>query len=114
LISDLLILLKHDLAGTVRIKNVKGKRSERRSALRRYFRYFGAAIFAIVILWGILFMANLLGWEFFRSIIADNINFGSTIFNFLVIMAFMGSIAISVSTVANSSRMEYLMIMPIS
>ena len=59
-------------------------------------------------------MSDLLGWEFFRAIIADNIAFGSTIFNFLVIMAFMGSIAISVATVSNSSRMEYLMIMPIS
>jgi len=102
LISDLLILLKHDLVGTVRIKNVKGKRSERRSVLRRYFRYFAAAFFAVIILWGILFMADLLGWEFFRTVIVDNIEFGSTLFNFIVILAFMGSIAISVSTVANS------------
>ncbi|MGY5871024.1 MAG: hypothetical protein RTV72_02125 [Candidatus Thorarchaeota archaeon] len=114
MISDLLILLKHDLAGTIRIKNVEGKRSERRSVFRRYFRYFAAALIVVVILWGIVFMADLLGWEFFRAVIADNIEFGSTIFNFIVIMSFMGSIAISVSTVANSSRMEYLMIMPIS
>jgi hypothetical protein len=93
---------------------VKGKRSEKRSALRRYLRYFAAAVFAVVILWGILFMSDLLGWEFFRTVISDNIEFGSTLFNFLVIISFMGSIAISVSTVANSSRMEYLMIMPIS
>lgn len=65
-------------------------------------------------LWGILFMSDLLGWEFFQAVITDNISFGSTIFNFLVIMAFMGSIAISVTTVGNSARMEYLMIMPIS
>ncbi len=93
---------------------MKGKRSEKRSALRRYLRYFAAAVFAVVILWGILFMSDLLGWEFFRTVISDNIEFGSTLFNFLVIISFMGSIAISVSTVANSSRMEYLMIMPIS
>ncbi|MHA1136651.1 MAG: putative ABC transporter permease subunit [Candidatus Thorarchaeota archaeon] len=114
MISDLFILLKHDLAGTIRIKNVEGKRSERRSTFRRYFRYVAAALFVVVILWGIVFMADLLGWEFFRAVIADNIEFGSTIFNFIVIMSFMGSIAISVSTVANSSRMEYLMIMPIT
>ncbi|MBE0527014.1 MAG: hypothetical protein IH631_08735, partial [Candidatus Thorarchaeota archaeon] len=112
MISDLLILLRHDLVGTVRIRNVKGKRSERRSAFRRFFRYFAGAFFAIIVLWGILFMSDLLGWEFFRAIIADNIAFGSTIFNFIVIMAFMGSIAISVTTVGNSARMEYLMIMP--
>ena len=114
MISDLLILLRHDLTGDVRIRNVKGKRSERRSALRRYFRYFAAILFAVIILWGIVFMADLLGWEFFRTVITENIAFGSTLFNFIVIISFMGSIAISVATVANSSRMEYLMIMPIS
>ncbi|TFH11740.1 MAG: hypothetical protein E4H14_00330 [Candidatus Thorarchaeota archaeon] len=114
MISDLLILLKHDLAGTVRMKNVEGKRSERRSAFRRYFRYIAATLVVVVILWAIGLMTDLFGWEFFRAIIADNIEFGSTIFNFIVIMSFMGSIAISVSTVANSSRMEYLMIMPIT
>ncbi|MFW9844820.1 MAG: hypothetical protein ACFFEV_09610 [Candidatus Thorarchaeota archaeon] len=106
--------MKHDLAGTIRIRNVAGKRSEKRSALRRYFRYFAVGLIVIIILWAILFMTDLIGWEFFRVIISDNIEFGSTIFNFIVIMAFMGSIAISVTTVANSSRMEYLMIMPIS
>jgi len=114
LIEDLLILLKHDLVGIVRIRNVEGKRSERKSALRRYLRYFAAIAIATAILWGILFMSNLLGWHFFRAVIIDNIEFGSTIFNFIVIMSFMGSIAISVTTVGNSSRMEYLMTMPIT
>ncbi len=114
MIEDLLTLLKHDLRGSMRVSNVKGKRSERRSVFRRYLRLFGATIFVVIILWAILAMANLLGWEFFRAVIADNIGFGSTIFNFIVIMSFMGSIAISVATVANTSRMEYLMIMPIS
>ena len=114
MIEDLLLLLKHDLRGSMRISNVKGKRSERRSVFRRYLRPIGGVIIVIVILWVILTMTNLFGWDFFRSAIADNIEFGSTIFNFIVIMSFMGSIAISVATVANTSRMEYLMIMPIS
>lgn len=107
-------MLRHDLTGTIRIRNVKGTRSERKSALRRYSRYVGVFAVAIAILWGILFMVDLLGWEFFQAIIIDNIEFVSTIFNFIVIMSFMGSIAISVTTVGNSSRMEYLMTMPIS
>jgi len=114
LIEDLLIMLRHDLTGTVRIRNVKGTRSEQRSVLRRYSRYIIALVVAIAILWGILFLSNLLGWEFFQAVLIDNIQFGSTIFNFIVIMSFMGSIAISVTTVGNSSRMEYLMTMPIS
>ena len=107
-------MLRHDLTGTIRIRNVKGTRSERRSALRRYSRYIIALAVATLILWGILFLSNLFGWEFFQAVLIDNIQFGSTIFNFIVIISFMGSIAISVTTVGNSSRMEYLMTMPIS
>ena len=114
MIEDLLILLKHDLTGTVRIRNVKGQRSERKSAWSRYSRYFIAIAVALIIFLGILFMSDLLGWEFFQAVIIDNIEFGSTIFNFIIIMSFMGSIAISVTTVGNSSRMEYLMTMPIT
>ena len=114
LIEDLLILLRHDLMGTIRIRNVKGKRSEQRSFFRRASRYIFGTIFAVVIFFVILFMVNLFGWDFFENGIRANISVGATLFNFIVIMAFMGSIAISVTTVANSSRMEYLMTMPIS
>jgi hypothetical protein len=113
-LDDLLILIRHDLGGILRVKNVKGKRSERRSAFRRLFRYVGAATVGVIILWGILFMVQLLGWDFFRSAIIASIDFGATLFNFLLIISFMGSIAVSVATVANSSKMEYLMCMPIS
>jgi hypothetical protein len=114
LIEDLLILLRHDLGGILRVQNVKGKRSERRSAFRRLFRHVAAVVIAIVILWAILFAVQLLGWSFFRTAIISGIDFGATLFNFLVIISFMGSIAVSVATVANSSKMEYLMCMPIS
>ena len=114
MLEDLLILLRHDLGGILRVRNVKGKRSEQRSAFKRIFRYVGAATFAVIVLWGILFMVQLLGWSFFQSAIIGGIDFGATIFNFLVIISFMGSIAVSVATVANSSKMEYLMCMPIS
>ncbi len=107
-------MLRHDLTGTVRIRNVKGKRSERKSFFRKYSRFVGAFAVAIAILLGILFISDLLGWEFIQAVIIDNIEIGSTIFNFIIIMSFMGSIAISVTTVGNSSRMEYLMTMPIT
>jgi hypothetical protein len=114
LLEDLLILIKHDLGGILRVKNVKGKRSERRSAYRRLIRYVAAAVFAVIIFFGILFMVQLLGWGFFQTAIIGGLDFGATLFNFLVIISFMGSIAVSVATVANSSKMEYLMCMPIS
>jgi len=114
LLEDLLILIRHDLGGILRVRNVKGKRSERRSAFRRLFRYVAAASFAVIILWVIIFMVQLLGWSFFQTAIIAGIDFGATIFNFTVIISFMGSIAVSVATVANSSKMEYMMCMPIS
>ncbi|MFW9958908.1 MAG: hypothetical protein ACFFCT_12630 [Candidatus Odinarchaeota archaeon] len=114
MLEDLLILIRHDLGGILRVRNVKGKRSERRSAFRRLFRYVAAASFAVIILWVIIFMVQLLGWSFFQTAIIAGIDFGATIFNFTVIISFMGSIAVSVATVANSSKMEYMMCMPIS
>ena len=114
LIEDLLILLRQDLVGTIRIRNVKGKRSEHRSLYRRAIRYIGALAVGVVILFVILFMVNIFGWDYIEPILRENISIGATLFNFLIIISFMGSIAISVATVANSSRMEYMMTMPIS
>jgi len=114
LLEDLLILIRHDLGGILRVRNVKGKRSKKRSLFRNSLRYIAAITVAVVVLWGIISMVQLLGWSFFQSAIIDGIDFGATLFNFIVIVSFMGSIAVSVSTVANSSRMEYLMCMPVS
>lgn len=114
MLEDLLILIRHDLGGILRVRNVKGKRSERRGIFKRFSRYAAALTFAVIVLWGIIFMVRLLGWSFFESAIIAGIDFGATLFNFLVIISFMGSIAVSVATVANSSKMEYLMCMPIS
>jgi hypothetical protein len=98
----------------MRVRNVKGKRSKKRSLFRSSLRYIAAITFAAVTLWAIVSMVKVLGWSFFQSAIIDGIDFGATLFNFIVIVSFMGSIAVSVSTVANSSRMEYLMCMPVS
>jgi len=114
LLEDLLILIRHDLGGILRVRNVKGKRSKKRSLFRSSLRYIAAITFAVVTLWAIISMVKILGWSFFQSAIIDGIDFGATLFNFIVIVSFMGSIAVSVSTVANSSRMEYLMCMPVS
>jgi hypothetical protein len=114
LLEDLLILLRHDLGGVLRIRNVKGKRSERKGIIKRLGRYIGALAVAVLILVVITFMVQFLGWDLFRTVIISGIDFGATLFNFLMILSFMGSIAVSVATVANSSKMEYMMCMPIS
>ncbi len=114
MLEDLLILIRHDLGSILRVRNVKGLRSKKRSLFRSSLRYVAAITFAVVAFWGIVSMVKVLGWSFFRSAIINGIDFGATLFNFIVIVSFMGSIAVSVSTVANSSKMEYLMCMPVS
>lgn len=113
-LNDLLILLKQDLAQSFRISGAKGKRTKQKSALRRLFIPIAAIAFAILIIVGLNWVVPLIGWELLDTILTDNIGTGSTLFNVLLLFSFIGSIMVSATTVGNSSRMEYLMTMPIS
>ena len=113
-LNDLWVLLKQDLAQTFRVSGAKGKRTEQRSALRRLFIPIGAITFAILIIGGLNWVVPRFGWEILDTILTDNIGIGSSLFNVLLLFSFIGSIMVSATTVGNSSRMEYLMTMPIS
>jgi hypothetical protein len=113
-LNDLWVLLKQDLTQTFRVSGAKGKRTEQRSALRRLFLPIGATIFAVVIIWGINWVVPRFGWAILDTLLTENIGTGSTLFNVLLLFSFIGSIMVSATTVGNSSRMEYLMTMPIS
>ncbi len=112
-LSELFLLLKYDLGKTYRVSGTKGRRSEKKSAIRRLFLPFAGISFAIIIVLGLVWVIPIIGWENIAPLIADNLTFGASLFNFLLLISFIGSIAISASTVGNSSRMEYMMIMPI-
>ncbi|MHA2426267.1 MAG: hypothetical protein ACXAEF_15875 [Candidatus Thorarchaeota archaeon] len=112
-LEDLLLLLRQDLSQSFRIKGVKGKRSERRNVLRRLIIPIGAFAVGFAIVYFIVSFGPFL-WPFVYSVLASDPGLGATIFNFLMIFAFIGSIMVSATTVANSARMEYLMTMPIS
>jgi hypothetical protein len=112
--NDLWVLLKQDLTQTFRVSGAKGKRTEQRSALRRLFLPIGAILFAIVIIVGINWVVPRFGWAILDTLLTENIGAGSTLFNVLLLFSFIGSIMVSATTVGNSSRMEYLMTMPIS
>lgn len=113
-LNDLWVLLKQDLTQTFRVSGAKGKRTKQRSALRRLFIPIAAVAFAILIIWGITWVVPRFGWDILDTILTDNIGTGSSLFNVLLLFSFIGSIMVSATTVGNSSRMEYLMTMPLS
>jgi len=112
-LSELLILLKQDITKSLRVSAVKGKRSEKKSAFRRLMRPLVAILVAAIIIPGIVWVVSLIGWDMVRDIISADLTLGATLFNFLLLLSFIGSIMISATTVGNSDRMEYLMVMPI-
>jgi hypothetical protein len=113
-LSDLIILLRQDITQSFRISKVKGKRTEQRSLLRRILYPVGVILVWTVIIIGFLWVTPLIGWNFISDFLFLNIGSAATLFNFLMIFSFIGSIMISATTVGNSARMEYLMTMPIS
>ncbi|MFX1481967.1 MAG: hypothetical protein ACFFCP_02140, partial [Promethearchaeota archaeon] len=112
-LSDLVILLRQDLAQSLRISRVKGKRTKQRSFIRRILYPLAAVLIGIVIVWGIYSVTQFIGWSTIALLLYLNIGSGASLFNFLFLFSFIGSIMISATTVGNSSRMEYLMTMPI-
>ena len=113
-LNDLWVLLRQDLTQTFRVSGAKGKRTEQRSALRRLLIPIGAILFAVVIIWGIVWVVPRFGWEIIDTLLTENIGLGASLFNVLLLFSFIGSIMVSATTVGNSSRMEYLMTMPLS
>ncbi|NHI82853.1 MAG: hypothetical protein EAX81_00930 [Candidatus Thorarchaeota archaeon] len=113
-LSDLLLLLHEDFRKSFRVGRVKGKRTEQKSTLRRFFPVIGGTLVALFIIWIITTIVPLFGWPFVAELISENLGIGATIFNAILLFSFIGSIMVSASTVGNSSKMEYVLIMPIS
>ena len=113
-LNDVWVLLKQDLTQSFRVSGAKGKRTEQKSALRRLLLPIGAVLVVVVITLGIVWVVPLIGWEIVDTILTDNIGMGSSLFNVLLLFSFIGSIMVSATTVGNSSRMEYLMTMPLA
>ena len=113
-LTDLIILLRQDLTQSFRISKVKGKRTEQRSLLRRILAPVAVIVVWAAIIFGFLWVTPLIGWSIIAELLFLNIGTAATLFNFLMIFSFIGSIMISATTVGNSARMEYLMTMPIS
>ena len=113
-LNDLWVLLRQDLAQSFRVSGAKGKRTEQKSVFRRLLYPIGAVLIALLIISIIVWFVPIIGWSVLDTLLTDNIGAGSSLFNVLLLFSFIGSIMISATTVGNSSRMEYLMTMPIS
>ena len=113
-LNDLWVLLRQDLTQSYRVSGAKGKRTKQKSFLRRFLAPIGVVAFGIMIVAIILWIVPLFGWNLLDTLLTENIGAGSSLFNVLLLFSFIGSIMVSTSTVGNSSRMEYLMTMPIS
>jgi len=113
LTSDVLTLLKLDLRQSFRPSSVKGKRSEKRSSFRRLIPLVALGSFVI----GISLIIVLVGpriWSYVEGAVISDPGLGATIFNAIVLFAFLSSIMVSATTVGNSAKMEYLLVMPVS
>lgn len=108
-----MILLRQDLNQSFRLGGT-GRRSEQKSALRRFLGPIIAVAVAVAIILVVVWIVPLFGWNMIAGLILENLAVGSTLFNVIVLFSFVGSIMVSATTVANSKRMEYLMTMPIS
>ncbi|MFX1369288.1 MAG: hypothetical protein ACFFAY_11855 [Promethearchaeota archaeon] len=113
-LADLILLLREDLRKTFRLGRVKGKRTEQKSTFRRLLPIIAGVLISLFIIWLITIVVPLLGWSFLEELVSDNLGLGATIFNAILLFSFIGSIMVSSSTVGNSSKMEYILIMPLS
>lgn len=111
-LSDLLIILRHDISKSLRVRAPQGKRTEKESFIRRTWPVLLAGGVAAVIIWFIVTFVPPI-WPQISEIASQNLGFGATIFNAVLIFSFIGSIMVSATTVGNSKRMEYLMVFPV-
>ncbi len=108
----MLFLLREDLTRSLRLRNTKGKRTEKRGFLKRFSSLAIPVIVGAAILLGVLAIAPMF-WDLIESYVSENLGLGAAIFNAVLLFSFVGSIMISATTVGNSSKMEYLLITPI-
>ncbi|MEM2143164.1 MAG: hypothetical protein QXS20_01680 [Candidatus Thorarchaeota archaeon] len=108
---DIIFLLKIDIRENFRLTGTGGKRSKEPS-YGRLFSVLLPFLVAGTILYITVELGTLFGWPTISQVLRENIAAGSVLFNAVLIFSLVGSIAFSASSVANSRKVEYLLIMP--
>lgn len=111
--SDLLVLLRQDLKQNFRLSSVKGRRSEKKSSFRRMLPLIALTTVAAAIIY-VIALAGPVIWTYVEGAVISDSGLGATIFNAILLFAFLSSIMVSATTVGNSAKMEYLLVMPVS
>ncbi|NWF94745.1 MAG: hypothetical protein HXY34_01250 [Candidatus Thorarchaeota archaeon] len=113
MLEDLVLLLRLDVLQSFRVRGAKGSRTKQKSIVRRMTFVIAALVIAPAIAWMTVNVARVIGWGLFSEIIAANLGIGAALFNAILLFSFLGSIMLSATTVGNSKRMEYMLIMPL-
>jgi hypothetical protein len=108
-----MLLLRQDLKPSFRVSSVKGRRSEKRSSFRRLLPVIALVTVAAGIIY-VIALAGPLIWTYVEGAVVSDPGLGATIFNAIVLFAFLSSIMVSATTVGNSAKMEYILVMPVS
>ncbi len=111
--SDLLLLLRLDLRESFRVKRVKGSRTERKGSHRNALYVIGVLVFGLVVYYIVSIFSGFV-WPFVVDAVQTNPGLGATIFNAILLFAFLSSIMVSATTVGNSAKMEYLLVFPVT
>ncbi|MHA1814167.1 MAG: hypothetical protein ACTSYX_12130 [Candidatus Thorarchaeota archaeon] len=112
--SDLLHLLRIDLRQSFRLTNPSGKRTEKKRRWTAIIPDLVMVFIGVIAGVTISLVGNLFGWAELQSMIANGVEAGALLFNALFILSFVGAIMFSATTVGNTSRMEYLLTMPLA
>jgi len=111
--SDLLLLLRLDLRESFRVKRVKGRRTERKGSHRNALYVIAILVFGLVIYYIVSILSGFV-WPLVVDAVQTNPGLGATIFNAILLFAFLSSIMVSATTVGNSAKMEYLLVLPVA
>lgn len=95
------------------MRGAKGARTEKKTLNRPILWTIGGIVVGVIIIAAVLWIGPIIGWDVISQIVSENLGLGSTIFNAILLFAFLGSIMFAATTVGNSERMEYLLVMPV-
>ncbi|UCE09282.1 MAG: hypothetical protein JSW61_09915 [Candidatus Thorarchaeota archaeon] len=110
-LSDLWFLLRLELRQSFRVTGRTGLRTEQKSWIRRMLPVIGAILVGALIYTVVVSIVPIF-WADLVLFLRADLGIAATIFNAILLFGFAGSIMFSATTVGNSARMEYLLVMP--
>ncbi len=111
-LSDIWFLLRLDLTQHGRF-SPPGKRSKKKRNWGVILRVVLFPVIGILIGWFVSLLLSILDWMTIRQMVVAGSGFLAMLLNILLIFSFIGSIMFAATTVGNTRRVEYLLVMPL-